>query len=48
MFLTSLVGASAGVPFRGRTLLLGAWQGIYLCEFDGPRTRTVTVTCTGD
>ena len=35
----SLIGASASIPIvRGR-LTLGTWQGIYFCEFDGPRTR---------
>jgi secondary thiamine-phosphate synthase enzyme len=38
---TSLVGSSVTVPFAGGKLMLGRWQGIYLCEFDGPRTREV-------
>ena len=38
---SSLVGSSVAVPFAGGVLLLGRWQGIYLCEFDGPRERTV-------
>lgn len=37
----SLVGSSVTVPFAGGRLLLGTWQGIYLCEFDGPRERKV-------
>lgn len=41
---SSLVGASATVPFEKGELLLGRWQGIYLCEFDGPREREVVVT----
>ena len=41
---SSLVGCSASVPFAGGKLLLGRWQGIYLCEFDGPRERKVVVT----
>jgi secondary thiamine-phosphate synthase enzyme len=41
---SSLVGCSATVPFTGGKLMLGPWQGIYLCEFDGPRQRTVVVT----
>jgi secondary thiamine-phosphate synthase enzyme len=40
---SSLVGSSVTVPFEGGRLLLGRWQGIYLCEFDGPRDRTVLV-----
>ena len=38
---TSLVGSSVTIPFEKGKLLLGRWQGIYLCEFDGPRVRTV-------
>jgi secondary thiamine-phosphate synthase enzyme len=37
----SLVGSSAVVIIERRQLVLGPWQGIYLCEFDGPRTREV-------
>lgn len=37
----SLMGSSITVPFAGGSLSLGRWQGIYLCEFDGPRERTV-------
>ena len=39
-----LTGNSVSVPLqRNGRLDLGTWQGIYLCEFDGPRTRTVKV-----
>ena len=38
---TSLVGTSLVIPFRDGELLLGRWQGIFLCEFDGPRERQV-------
>jgi secondary thiamine-phosphate synthase enzyme len=41
---SSLVGSSVTVPFEEGKLLLGRWQGIYLCEFDGPRERTVLVS----
>jgi secondary thiamine-phosphate synthase enzyme len=41
---TSLVGSSAWVPVRDGRLALGTWQGVFLCEFDGPRTRSVRVT----
>jgi len=37
----SLTGASVVVPFHEGELLLGRWQGIFLCEFDGPRQREV-------
>jgi secondary thiamine-phosphate synthase enzyme len=39
----SLMGSSAIVPIREGKLALGRWQGIFLCEFDGPRTREVWV-----
>ncbi|MFV0388055.1 MAG: secondary thiamine-phosphate synthase enzyme YjbQ [Pyrinomonadaceae bacterium] len=37
----SLVGSSVTVPFQDGKLLLGKWQGIYVCEFDGARTRNI-------
>jgi secondary thiamine-phosphate synthase enzyme len=37
----SLVGSSATVIVAAGEVVLGRWQGIFLCEFDGPRTRTV-------
>ena len=40
---SSLVGSSVTIPFENGELLLGHWQGIYLCEFDGPRERKVMV-----
>ena len=36
---SSLVGCSITVPISEGRLCLGTWQGIYFCEFDGPRTR---------
>lgn len=39
----SLVGASVTIPVHEGRLMLGRWQGIFLCEFDGPRTRDVMV-----
>jgi secondary thiamine-phosphate synthase enzyme len=39
----SLMGSSVTVPFENGRLSLGRWQGIYLCEFDGPREREVIV-----
>ena len=43
----SLVGPSVTVPFADGELLLGRWQGIFLCEFDGPREREVVMTVVG-
>jgi secondary thiamine-phosphate synthase enzyme len=43
---TVLVGPSVTAPVRGGKLGLGTWQAIFLCEWDGPRTRTVEVAVT--
>lgn len=42
-FLTSLFGPSQTLLVRNGDLDLGRWQGVFLAEFDGPRSRTVTV-----
>lgn len=39
----SLMGCSVTLPIEGGRLLLGRWQGVYFCEFDGPRHREVWV-----
>ena len=44
---SSLVGSSVTIPVENGKLLLGRWQGIYVCEFDGPRDRKVLVTMLG-
>ena len=44
---SSLVGCSLTVPIMEGRLCLGTWQGIYFCEFDGPRTRNVWVQVIG-
>jgi secondary thiamine-phosphate synthase enzyme len=41
---SSLVGASEVVPVHQGALVLGTWQGIYFCEFDGPRHRKAYIT----
>ena len=40
---TALVGISATIFISGGQLELGRWQGIFFCEFDGPRTRRLRV-----
>ncbi|MDP2944921.1 MAG: secondary thiamine-phosphate synthase enzyme YjbQ [Atribacterota bacterium] len=35
----SIIGSSVNVPVKNNNLLLGTWQGICFCEFDGPRRR---------
>lgn len=44
----ALVGASQIVPIEGGKLGLGRWQGIFFCEFDGPRRREVKVRIVAD
>lgn len=41
---SSLMGFSVTIPFENNKLFLGRWQGIYFCEFDGPRSRKMNVT----
>lgn len=40
---SSLMGFSQMIPVNDGSLMLGRWQGIFFCEFDGPRHRTVIV-----
>jgi len=45
---SSVVGASETIPISGGQLALGIWQGIYFCEFDGPRNRRFHVQIVGE
>jgi len=40
----SLMGAQLTMLVSNGSLVLGTWQGVFLCEFDGPRTRKVHIT----
>jgi secondary thiamine-phosphate synthase enzyme len=40
---STLVGSSELIAIENRRLILGTWQGIFFCEFDGPRSRKVNV-----
>lgn len=40
----ALTATSLVIPLRDGDLALGTWQGIFFCEFDGPRTRKVVVS----
>ena len=44
----SLVGLSTQVMISDGSLVLGTWQSIYFCEFDGPRKRNVSVSIIGE
>jgi secondary thiamine-phosphate synthase enzyme len=44
----SMMGSSVQILVAGGRLVLGTWQGIWFCEFDGPRSRQVHVKTTGD
>ncbi len=41
---SALTATSVVIPLRDGDLALGTWQGVFFCEFDGPRRRTVSVT----
>ena len=43
---TLLLDESVSIPIRDGSLALGRWQSVLLIDCDGPRTRSVTVTCT--
>jgi secondary thiamine-phosphate synthase enzyme len=45
---SSLIGCSEQVLIKGGALQLGTWQGIFFCEFDGPRSRRVIVQVRGE
>jgi secondary thiamine-phosphate synthase enzyme len=44
----SMMGSSATIILHEGRLVLGRWQGIYLCEFDGPRTREIVIKVVAD
>ena len=44
---STVVNCSAIVPISGGRLVLGTWQAVYFCEFDGPRRRRCIVTAIG-
>ena len=41
---SSLMGFSVTIPVSDGRMMLGTWQGVYLCEFDGPRSRKAIVS----
>ena len=45
---STLVGCSEQIPVSNGALNLGTWQGIFFCEFDGPRSRRVLVQVRGE
>ncbi|MHB9112324.1 MAG: secondary thiamine-phosphate synthase enzyme YjbQ [Thermoleophilia bacterium] len=45
---TSLVGSSESILISGGRLMLGTWQSIYFCEFDGPRNRKALIKIVAD
>ena len=44
---SSLVGSSVMLPVEDGQLVLGTWQGLYFCEFDGPRARNLQIQILG-
>ena len=45
---SSLLGCSEQILIKDKSLDLGTWQGIFFCEFDGPRSRKVIVQVRGE
>ena len=45
---SSMLGCSEQILIRENSLQLGTWQGIFFCEFDGPRSRKVIVQIRGE
>ena len=45
---SSLIGCSEQILLKGGSLQLGTWQGVFFCEFDGPRSRKVIVQTRGE
>ena len=45
---SSFFGCSETVIIRDRTLMLGTWQSVFFCEFDGPRNRKIWVNIIGE
>jgi len=44
----SIIGSSVTIIIENGKPVLGTWQGIFFCEFDGPRTRTVYIKVIGN
>ena len=45
---SSMIGCSEQILIKDKSLDLGTWQGIFFCEFDGPRSRKVVVQIRGE
>ncbi len=45
---SSIIGCSEQILIKDKSLELGTWQGIFFCEFDGPRSRRVMVQIRGE
>jgi len=45
---SSMIGCSRQIPIKDKSLVLGTWQGIFFCEFDGPRSRRAIVQIRGE
>ena len=41
---SSIIGCSETIPIKNNALTLGTWQDVFLCDFDGPRNRTVIIS----
>jgi len=45
---SSIIGCSKQLLIKDKSVVLGTWQGIFFCEFDGPRSRTVKIQIRGE
>ena len=45
---SSMIGCSRQIPIKEKSMDLGTWQGIFFCEFDGPRNRRAIVQIRGE
>lgn len=46
-YLSCLTGSSLSIPVENGRLGLGRWQGVFFCEFDGPRERQIHISFIG-
>ena len=45
---SAIIGPSETIPIKDSELLLGTWQDVFLCEFDGPKNRNIIITIIGE
>ncbi len=43
-----IIGCNENIPFKDASMSLGTWQSVFFLEFDGPRSRQITITIIGE